>query len=31
MPYERDIYLTLLIDFLEKEKENLRKQGIRDV
>jgi len=31
IPYERDIYVTLLIDYLEKEKERLRKQGVKDI
>lgn len=31
MPFERDIYVSLLIDYLEKEKERLRKQGVKDI
>lgn len=31
MPFERDIYVAMLIDYLEKEKERLRKQGYKDV
>ena len=31
LPFERDIYVTMLIDYLEKEKERLRKQGYKDV
>jgi len=31
LPFERDIYVTMLIDYLEKEKERLRKAGYKDV
>jgi len=31
LPFERDIYVTMLIDYLEKEKERLRKSGHKDV
>jgi hypothetical protein len=31
LPFERDIYVAMLIDYLEKEKERLRKAGYKDV
>jgi hypothetical protein len=31
LPFERDIYVTMLVDYIEKEKERLRKSGHKDV
>jgi hypothetical protein len=31
LPFERDVYVAMLIDYLEKEKERLRKAGYKDV
>ena len=31
VPFERDIYVTMLVDYIEKEKERLRKSGHKDV
>lgn len=31
LPFERDIYVAMLVDYIEKEKERLRKSGHKDV
>jgi len=31
LPFERDIYVAMLVDYIEKEKERLRKSGYKDV
>lgn len=30
MPFERDIYVAMLVDYIEKEKERLQNQGYQD-